>query len=204
MSASDTLRRFGASPAILRSVVEQSDQTLQGFWLDCDRADYMAWYLGALGKRGGHGSQPHRRAVLIACLLARTTSRWWSDSACEAVVDLAEQWAWDKRPVTGEDLRALGGANRVIPACAAASGANAAAVAAAFAAFGKVYVARYDDIVADVAVDTYAAAAAYAAATAAAAGDADMAACNGFSVAREAHLSALADLIRLALPEVPL
>lgn len=156
MTAIATLRSLGACEASINWASRRRGRSPQELWSACLRGDWLAWYLGKLGARDGHGSTAHRRAVLVACLCARTVSRYWRSPECERAVSLAERWAWGDETVTRDDLRD--------------------ATHATYA---------------------YAAAAAYAAAYAADAGayDAD---------ARTAHLASLADLIRAAVPEVPL
>ena len=151
MTAIAALRALGACYQSIGWALEQPDQSPQALWVACDRGDWLAWYLGALGARDGHGSPAHRRAVLVACLCARTASHYWRNPECEQAVTLTERWAWGDETATRAELR-----NAPDPADAAA-----AARAADYAA------AAYAD-------------------------------------ARTAHLASLADLIRAAVPEVPL
>jgi len=160
MTAIDTLRSLKACYQSIGRALEQTDQSPQRLWEECNRADWMAWYLGKLAARDGYGSPAHKRAVLVACLCARAASHHWRDPACERAVALAESWAWGDETVT---LAALARAY-------ATARADAAAYAAASAAWP-------------------AGSAAYAAASAA---------------TRAARLASLSDLIRAAVPEVPL
>jgi hypothetical protein len=172
----ELLRDLGACEPSIDWASRRRDQSPQALWETCDRADWLAWYLGKLGTRDGYGSPAHRRAVLIACLCARTASHNWHDSLYERAVSLAERWAWGDETVTLDDLHA--------------SAYVADPYAADAAAFVRgIAAAAYADAYAD---------AAYSAALAAADAYANAAA------ARTAHLASLADLIRAAVPEVPL
>ena len=175
MTPLDTLRSLGACDDAIKwgSRRRRRDQSPQALWDACPRGDWLAWYLGRLAARDGYGSPAHRRAVLIACLCARTASHRWRGPACERAVALAERWAWGDETVTLDDLRAT---------------ADAAATYAAA------------DATADAAA-TYAAA--DAAATYAAATYAAYAAAHDDAAALTAHLAGLADMIRAAVPEVP-
>jgi len=196
-----TLRSLGACEASIDWALAQCDRSPQALWSACPRGDWLAWYLGRLGARDGHGSPAHRRAVLVACLCARTASRhWrspasrhWRSPACERAVSLAERWAWGDETVTRDDLRdAYAAADAAAARAAAYAAANAAANAAA--ADAAAYAADAAANAATNAADA-AANAAYAATNAA---------YNAAVAARAAHLASLADLIRAAVPEVPL
>ena len=152
MTVLATLRSLGACEASIDWALAQCDRSPQALWSACPRGDWLAWYLGRLGARDGHGSTAHRRAVLIACLCARTASHNWHGPSYEQAVALAERWAWGDDSISLDDLHAS-----AYVADAYANAANAAA-AAAYAA----------------------------------------------NAARTAHLASLADLIRAAVPEVPL
>jgi len=177
MNTIDTLRSFGACDDALEWAEDRPEQSPNGLWLECHRADWLLWYMGKLAARDGHGSKVHRRAVLIACLCARIASIHWRDPSCERAVSLAERWAWGDRSVTCGELHA---------AAAAVEYANAAHSAAASAAA--------------TAGDAAAAAVEYANAAYSAAADCS----SRNAAAREARLASLADLIRAAIPEVPL
>jgi hypothetical protein len=144
--------------------------------------------LGRLAERDGHGSPAHRRAVLVACLCARTASQRWSDPSSEQVVSLAERWAWGYNSVTRELVSEC--ANYAANAAASlrfSTYADRAAIySAAYAAdvVNDAYIADYIDYAAD----------AYVAVSATVA----------YTTARMAYLANLADLIRAAIPEVPL
>lgn len=143
----------------------------QEAWDACPRGDWMAWWLGALGARAGQGSPEHRRAVLVACLCARTAPRLPAESL--RALDLIEAWAWGGEDCL-EDARQM---------AYAASVAYAATYAAAYAAYAA---ANAANAAADAAANAYAANAA------------------AWHNARRDHLAALADLIRAAVPVVPL
>ena len=164
MTAIATLRSLGACEASINWASRRRGRSPQELWSACLRGDWLAWYLGKLGARDGHGSPAHRRAVLVACLCARTASHYWRNAECEQAVTLTERWAWGDETATRAELR------------------NAA------------YAARAADY----------AAAAYAYTAARAAYAADAYAADAYADARTAHLASLADLIRAAVPEVPL
>ena len=225
MTAIATLRSLGACKASINWGLAQRDRSPQALWSACPRGDWLAWYLGKLGARDGHGSPAHRRAVLVACLCARTASRYWRSPACERAVSLAERWAWGDETATRDDLRAAASAasdaygayaayaaaiyaardavNAAYAADAAADAADAAA-ADAYGAYAAYAAAIYADYAADAAADAADAAAADADAAAADAAADAAAAYAHVAAARTAHLAALADLIRAAVPEVPL
>lgn len=190
MNTIDTLRSFGACDDALEWAEDRPEQSPNGLWLECHRADWLLWYLGALAVRDGYGSNAHRRAVLIACLCARTASHFWRDPSCERAVALAERWAWG-RAMTRDDL------HDAAAAVVYANTANAAISDTAHAAATRTAYA------AGVYVDLAYAAAVYAAnahaRTAAAAARTTV-----YTTARMAYLANLADLIRAAIPEVPL
>lgn len=71
---------------------------LQTAWNACARGDWLAWWLGRLGKGAGDGSAAHRRAVLVACLCARTLPSLSEED--ERHLTLLEIWA-----LGGEDGR---------------------------------------------------------------------------------------------------
>lgn len=154
---------------------------LAAWWRNETDAREMLRYLGRLAVAAGDGSREHRRAVLLACLCARTAPCLPTESA--RALDLVEAWAWggqDRRRVAhkiasdAHDAHAAA-APAVALACRAARAARVAAHAAAHAA----YVATN---------------AAYVAAAVSAAAHATHAAIEG-------RLADLADLIRAALPE---
>jgi hypothetical protein len=163
-------------------------------WSFCGDGAKMAWTIAAAGALRGHGSPAHRRAVLVACLCARTASRHWDDqAACERSVDLAERWAWGDGEVSREDLRAAG---RLV-----ADPAVAAALAAAVYPDGYAADCGWGYAAADAAL--MAASAVADAAVPAPAGDATLYSAQ-YSAAWSAARSELADLIRAAVPEAPL
>ena len=156
MTAIATLRSLGACEASINWASRRRGRSPQELWSACLRGDWLAWYLGKLGARDGHGSTAHRRAVLVACLCARTVSRYWRSPECERAVSLAERWAWGDETVTRDDLRA---------AASAASDAYGASAASDAAIYAAAAYAAYAADAADAAYAAYVSAdAAYAAA----------------------------------------
>ncbi len=190
MNALDILRALGACDDALEWVEAQPDQSREALWRECQRADWMLWYLGTLVDRDGYGSKVHRRVILIACLCARTASIHWRDPSCERAVSLAERWAWGDKSVTCEELRAASVAV-VYSNHAHDAAADAAHAAAARTAYASA-----------VAVDTAYGAAVYAAS--AHARTSAVSATFAYINVRMAYLANLADLIRAAVPEVPM
>ena len=188
----DTLTALGACDDACEWVRDKPDQTPAALWASCPRGDWMAWYLGRLAARAGQGSPEHRRATLVSVLCARTATphagQWREE--IEALLAQIEEWAHGD---AGVDLGAVWGRLWTIRSSAAyaAYASSSAADAAAYAA--DVYA---SSSAADAAAAAYAAADAYAyAATDVYAADA---------AARRAHLADLADMIRDAVPVVPL
>ena len=147
MTAIATLRSLGACEASIDWALAQCDRSPQALWSACPRGDWLAWYLGKLGARDGHGSPAHRRAVLVACLCARTASRYWRSPECERAVSLAERWAWGDETVTRDDLRAAAYAAYAAAADAAAAAAHAVADAAAYAVARMAHLAGLADLI---------------------------------------------------------
>lgn len=190
MNALDILRGLGACRRAIQWAESQPDQSPQALWEACDDASRIAWYLGRLAERDGHGSPAHRRAVLVACLCARTASQRWSDPSSEQAVSLAERWAWGYNSVTRELVSEC--ANYAANAAASlrfSTYADRAAIySAAYAAdvVNDAYIADYSDYAADAYVADYN----------------DYVA--DYDKVRTARLASLADLIRAAVPEVPM
>lgn len=183
----ELLRDLGAS--------SQSDQSPQALWEACDDASRIAWYLGHLAERDGHGSPAHRRAVLVACLCARTASHHWRDAACEQAVSLTERWAWGDETVTRDDLHAAGDRLRT------ALHRAALGLSARTTSYAAADVASYAAATRSLAACARRAATNAACAALCVAYDADV---DAYDAARTAHLADLADMIRAAVPEVPL
>lgn len=196
MSSISILEAFNACDDAIEWAEAQPDQSPNELWRECPRADWMLWYLGALAVRDGRGSPAHRRAVLITCLCARVSSCFWRDSSCEKAVSLAERWAWG-RAMTCDELHAVAAAvvyaNTPDTNTCVSDTAHAAAARTAYAA--GVYVdSAYGAAI--YAANAYARTAAYAVA--------DSARTGVYTTVRTAYLADLADMIRAAIPEVPL
>jgi len=168
------LLTLGACSEAVRWVAARPDQSVDALWATCSRGDWMAWYLGNLAVDAGKGSPPHRRAVLIACLCARTAplSAEWSEEIIRALGTI-EAWA------RGESLDIDSARERLwaFRRSASADDVDAAAYAASTAVTASV-------------ADSAAGGAAYSAACA-------------WGARKAEHLAALADLIRSAIPEAP-
>ena len=175
MTTLTLLTAIDACDPALQWVRDQPDQEPAALWATCPRGDWLAWYLGRLAARAGQGSPEHRRATLVSVLCARTATPHAGQWREEIEALLAQIEEW-AHGVARVDLGALRGRLWAVR-ISATNTAYYAALAAAHAAYA----------VADAA--NAAAHAAYAVADAA---------------ARRAHLADLADLIRAAVPVVPL
>lgn len=64
----------------------------QEAWDACPRGNWMAWYLGKLAESTEDGSPEHRRAVLVTCLCVRAFPTLSEESLQS--LGLIEEWAW--------------------------------------------------------------------------------------------------------------
>jgi hypothetical protein len=183
-NATLVLRLWQACPEALAWVEAQPDQSPQALWDACPRGDWLSDYLATLAMEYQTWRSPVcRRAVLIACLCARTAlphAGRWRDEV-DALLSRVEAWtqeAFDLRPV-GARLRTL---RREAYAAYAHehSEASACAVDAIDAAICTAHGVRHAHMAVDYAVRAVAPS----------------------DPAR--HLADLADMIRSACPVVPL
>jgi len=76
-------------------------QTVRSWWEKETNASKMRHYLDSLGGLSGQGSKAHRRAVLVACMCARSALK--ITPASSAILAQVERWAWGDKSV---DLQA--------------------------------------------------------------------------------------------------
>jgi len=109
--------------------------TKQEAWDDCQRGDWMLWYLGKICKSDAQ----RKRLVLAACACARLALSHLpkKENRPLRAIEAAESWARDDNSITIEHVRSA--ANAAFAAFAA--NAAYAAYAAAYAAYAAAYAA---------------------------------------------------------------
>jgi len=102
----------------------------QRAWEQCERPDWMLWYLG---KKVNAGAFDRKRLVLAACACARTSLKFVPEGENRPLkaIETAESWARGEGGVTLADVKLAYAA----VATAAVAAYAAAAVAAAYAAY---------------------------------------------------------------------
>ena len=133
-------------------------------WDDCDRGEWMLWYLGKLA--GKPESKSRKKLVLCASKCARLSLKYVSRGEKRPLraIETAEGWAFNKGGVTLGDVRAAADAAYAASAANTAYAAASAAASAASAAASAAYAASAAD--AAYAAASAAASAAYAASAA--------------------------------------
>lgn len=83
-----TLKLLGACE---EAVIWAKGKTLQEAWTQCKRGDWMFWLMA---KRCPNNDATHRKLVLVACAIARTTLHLGpkNDPRPEAAIRVAERW----------------------------------------------------------------------------------------------------------------
>lgn len=204
--------KLEACTPALQWIEDQPDQSLAALWATCPRGDWLAWYLGRLGEVAGHGSPEHRRAVLVACLCARTVSHragGWAEEM-GTLLSRVEAWAHgenaDLTAVTSRVSEIRGHATSLVDR-GLLLGAEVAAIDAIAAVFDALGDTAIDNDVASAVVDDDSYVAAFASTTALYAAYIDdltaICAPNSVDTARYVKaLADLADLIRAAVPQI--
>lgn len=122
----DELIQLGACPEAIEWVGER---TFEQAWADCERADWMFWYL--VKRIGTPGFPTHQEIVRVNCLCVRRALRFVPEGELRPLkaIEAAERWADNPTLENRKTVEAAAAAAR-----AAAEARSVAAVEAAWAA----------------------------------------------------------------------
>ena len=123
-------------------------KSLVDAWRNCERGDWMLWWLGHLSSPPN--SDSHKRLVLAACACTRLALPYIpvGEKRPLTAIETAEQWARSEEGITLDDVRlAAHAAHTAADAAHAASYATADAAYATYATVRAQILAQCADIV---------------------------------------------------------